>query len=128
MPEFVDVEFLSNYIDDTNDLNIPVGVETETLEISKYNFSKNYINFVYSSGDESVNYLKDFIGFEANIYKHSGWIFDIGRKINTTYKNYVNANTSKICEEQIDEVYNIVLKRNNEYKMAKINAFRTQKG
>lgn len=118
LPDMVNEDFLKEYVTNKSGTVIPIGVETSSLDINNYDFGKRYINYILSSGEEYLNYLNDLIHFDSNLFKHKGYVFDAGGVIEGISKSYKLANTSKLCDKYIAELFDIVLKRNNTYKTA----------
>ena len=97
---------------------IPVGVDTSSISVNIYDFGSRYINYLLSTGDESMKYLCELFKFDTIEYKHKGFVFDPGRLIDGKFKNYKVANSSQLCDKYVSELFDIVLERNNSYKTA----------
>lgn len=116
LPEQVNLEFIQPFVNEQS-LMIPVGVETESLEVSYLNMSKQYISCVYAEG-------KDYTAFISML----GYMSAAMANINTTVidsenqlKHYDKANylfSKKSISEGIDTLFATVLERHNTIKDA----------
>ena len=60
MPENVTAEFFKETeTAGGQDLNLPVGIDTNSLAVVKYDFEKHYVNCVLSQGDAYTTFLKE---------------------------------------------------------------------
>lgn len=124
LPEVVNAEFLKQYIDQNNLINIPIGVETESLEIYRYNFSLSYINTIISRGDEYRDFIENLSIFVLQELSIKTIVFITNHsyqyhQYHHQYDQYLNVfkNASQIKDE-IDKLFNLVVYRNNSYKKA----------
>ena len=118
LPDVVDTQFLSEYIDDNRELAIPVGVEKNSLNVHFYPFDSWYINMIMSG---SVEYQDFAAALTELIGKHTavkGVVFDIPKTITCATGNLDVYSSAKDCENQIDKLFDVVLYRNNNYKDA----------
>ena len=117
LPEKVDEEFLSNYIDVNKKLNIPIGVEKNSLNVHYYPFYESYVNMVLSSGLEYRDFVGDFIALIGKYSSINGIVFDVPKAV-LEAGNMSVYTTAKDCEEQIAKLFELILYRNNTYKTA----------
>lgn len=118
LPDKVNVEFLSDYTDANKKLNIPVGVEKNSLNVHHYPFHASYINMIMSAGAEYqgfVSGLTDLIGTATEI---NGIVFDMPKTVGSAKGSMKVYTTAKECEEQVAKLFDLVLYRNNTYKEA----------
>ena len=118
LPDEVNTEFLSEYVDENKKLNIPVGVEKNTLHVHYYPFYSAYINMVMSAGVEYRDFaavLSEFIGTKV---KAKGIVFDIPKALPEDIGTLKAYSTARECEEQVSALFETVLYRNNTYKDA----------
>lgn len=118
LPDKVNVEFLSEYIDSNKKLNIPVGVEKNSLNVHYYPFQNAYINIIMSSGLEYQEYVADLIALISTSTDINGIVFDMPKVIETSTDAMKVFATAKECEDQITKLFELVLYRNNTYKEA----------
>lgn len=118
LPNKVNVEFLSDYIDVNKKLNIPVGVEKNTLNVHHYPFYASYINMIMSVGaecQEFISGLTELLGIATEV---NGIVFDMPKAVEATSGAMIVYTTAKECEDQISKLFELVLYRNNTYKEA----------
>ncbi|MBQ1187061.1 MAG: type VII secretion protein EssC [Clostridia bacterium] len=118
LPDKVDTEFLSDYIDAGKKLHLPVGVEKNSLNVHYYPFHASYINMVMSSGLEYQEFVSGLIDLTGSATKTNGIVFDMPKVVGGTVGSMSVYTTSKECEEQIAKLFELVLYRNNTYKDA----------
>lgn len=118
LPQEVSEEFLAPYVK-RNDLScIPVGVEKSTLDISYYDFDKNVVTLVLSINQE----WNSFIDSLATMVSERCGITTMILAANDRTTNYRTAEKlhafteSESCVGAVSDIFETVLKRNNEYK------------
>ena len=117
LPKKITPEILRPYI--TNNLNIPIGMEKNTLNISYYKIQEHYINLVLSEEGSHKQFLKDLTNFIVNEYKDvETTVIDENNEIQGLDNNIRHIVGKNSAEEVIDELYQLILERNNEYKDA----------
>lgn len=98
MPENVTAEFFKETeAAGGQDLNLPVGIDTNSLAVVKYDFEKHYINCVLSQGDGYTTFLKE---------------------LQKELREIENTQVRVLKESDIAQVFDEVLYRNNTYKDA----------
>lgn len=118
LPDKVDVDFLSDYIDANRKLNIPVGVEKNSLNVHYYPFHSAYINMIMSASMEYQEFVSDLATLLSTSTELNGIVFDMPKTINSIMGGLSMFTTSKECEEQISKLFELVVYRNNTYKDA----------
>ncbi len=118
LPDVVNEDFLSEYIDSNNKLNVPVGVEKNSLNVHYYPFAQSYINMVMSSADEYRDFISDIAQLLGTCSKVEGMIFDSSKTITVDTGTLGLYCAAKDCQLQIDKLFDLVLYRNNTYKEA----------
>ena len=118
LPDKVTVEFLADYIDSNKKLNIPVGVEKNSLEVHYYPFYASYLNMIMSSGSEFQNYISDLTTLIDASVKIKGIVLDPLKIIVDEMENLDVYSSQKDCEDQVAKLFDLVLYRNNTYKTA----------
>ena len=121
LPDVVNQEFLSEYIDGNRKLNIPIGVEKNSLNVHYYPFGASYVNMILSTGDDAQNYLSELSVMIGQSQLHKGTIFDVPGMIQGDTGTLNVCASAKACEEGIDQLFRTVLYRNNTYKDALAN-------
>ncbi len=115
LPKVVNRDFIGGYTY-KNSLKVPVGVESQSLEVHYYSFCDSYINFILSA----TNAHSDFT-YQLSEVLNS----DIGcdTTIIDCQQNYARNDGSVKCvyqkseiENEINTLFNLVLERNNTYK------------
>lgn len=118
LPDAVNDEFLSGYMDDKRKLSIPVGVEKNSLNVHYYPFGSAYINMIMSAGLECHDFAADLVSL---IGKHSdvnGIVFDLPKTVVGDTGSLTVYTTAKDCETQVAKLFDAVLYRNNTFKEA----------
>ena len=118
LPDSVDAEFLSEYVDEKQPLNLPVGVEKNTLNVHKYPFHTSYINMILSTGVEYQSFVGDLVSFAGATNKINGIVFDLPKVVDGNKGGLTVITTAKDCEDQVAKLFELVLYRNNTYKDA----------
>lgn len=117
LPDKVDVEFLSEYVDVNKKFNIPVGVEKNSLNVHYYPFGESYINMIMSAGLEYQDFVSDLAELIGTTEINT-IAFDVPKVIDTDAVSSNVFTTAKECEDQIAKLFELVLYRNNTYKEA----------
>ena len=114
LPDKVNKEFIAPFIGSDAD-TLPVGVETNSLEISYFDFSANFVSFIQSQSGE-------YSGFSACLAEM------ISEKVPTVIVDPQSAlgkvgnaelySTKKECAEIVEKLFDTVLERNNAIKDA----------
>ncbi len=118
LPDVVDSEFLSEYVDKNRKLFVPIGVEKNSLNVHRYPFDVSYINVVMSSGAECHGFTSDLVGLLADTTQLQGMVFDMPKTIGKKPAGLTLSTSAKECEAQVDKLFDMVLTRNNSYKDA----------
>lgn len=118
LPDKVNVEFLSDYVDANKKLNIPVGVEKNSLNVHYYPFHAAYINMIMSAGLEYQEFVSILTALVGTATEVKGIVFDMPKVVGATTGTMSVYTTAKECEEQIAKLFELVLYRNNTYKEA----------
>ena len=118
LPDKVNVDFLSEYVDANKKLNIPVGVEKNSLNVHYYPFHTAYINMIMSSGLEYQGFVSDLVTLVGSATELNGIVFDMPKIVAGTTGAMSVYTTAKDCEDQIAKLFELVLYRNNTYKEA----------
>lgn len=119
LPSKVDMDIIKDYIE--KDLKtIPIGVETDSLEINNYDFSNSYINLVLSRDADTYN---EFVKSIIKIYSRSESYLTVLLDVNNDLKNSdrckkTGCNLNECCDI-IKTLYRLTVIRNNTYITAK---------
>lgn len=116
LPHHVNMAFIEPYVQ-KNSVNIPVGVETESLDISYLKLSKNFITFIESNGDFYVHTLSALVNLISNYAHIETRVFDVDTALNQ-HDNAEYYCTKNSIGNGIDAIFDIVLQRHNEMKEA----------
>ena len=117
LPETITSDDMINNIKDN--LEIPIGLDKASLLPNYLNIENNYITFVLSNQGEYLSFEKNLSNFIESEYKDVELtVVDADNKLRELNPNinYVSGNNS--CNEFIDDFYNTILNRNNNYKDA----------
>lgn len=117
LPEQVDIGFLSDYVGAKGSLNIPIGVEKNTLNVHYYPFDKSYLNMILSSGNEYQSFLHDLSVLLAQKCRFDVTVIDTQQSfINKNNTDLTYYSTVKEFENAVLALFDTVLYRNNTYK------------
>lgn len=114
----MNAEFLAEYIDENNKLNIPIGVEKNSLNVHYYPFGTSYINMIMSSGMECYDFAADLVRLMNSTSWIKGIVFDMPKSVDSDGEQLCICTSANECENQIDRLFDLVLYRNNTYKEA----------
>ena len=119
LPEFVNKDYISEYINKLDD--IPIGVEKESLQIVKYDFMKRFVSIITG---QDINNTTSFVGSlieEFTLIDNNVVITidaeGIFEKINVNNIIYYNNNFDKIyasIKEIIEQQYNTYRENNSD--------------
>lgn len=117
LPDKVDMEFIEPYVK-SGSLKLPVGVETSSLEVNCYDFSKNIISFIQSeSDDEHIDFASMLINVISEKAHINTVVFDPLNLLNHTDK--VKSFSSKNDNVSgVDSLFEVILNRHNAIKDA----------
>ncbi len=127
LPDTVDEDFLSEYIKESQPLNVPIGVEKSTLNIYYYPFEFYYITLIESMGEECNVFMGELARFLGKYVGLSGMAFDIPKNISGGMNDIEVCRTAKECESGVEKLFDTVLYRNNTYKTALENGEEPEK-
>ena len=112
LPNRITDEMLVPYIN--NNLNIPIGMEKNSLEISYFNIENHCVNMVLSEDNNYLSFLTDFSNFINNNYKNVDLtVIDELNEVSNLNGNIRHIVGSNSAVEIIDELYQLVLMRHN---------------
>lgn len=119
LPEVVDFEFLAEYVGPEPGLTIPIGVEKNSLHVHYYPFGQSYLSMILSAGGDHESFTHDLSVFMAQTCGLDVTILDAQQsfsgKKNAACTYY---GTVKEWEAAIDDLFELVVYRNNTYKEA----------
>ena len=105
-------------MDSNKKLNIPVGVEKNSLNVHYYPFHAAYLNMILSAGLEYQEFVSDLVTLVGTATEVNGIAFDMPKVVGDTAGVMSVYTTAKECEDQIAKLFELVLYRNNTYKEA----------
>lgn len=118
LPDVINTEFIGEYVDKNKGLNIPIGVEKNSLNVHYYPFGESYINMIMSAGVEYQDFVADLIDLIRNATELNSVVFDMPKKVNEGVESVQVYTSARDCEAQIEKLFDLVLYRNNTYKDA----------
>lgn len=116
MPEVVDKEFVQRYVS-VGSMKVPVGVETASLEINYFDFSKLPLSYIQSDSNEHIRFSSAFIDLIAGVSKLETEVFDPDNLL-TRCDSAKYYTSKKEIEAGIDDLFNLILERHNGIKDA----------
>ena len=118
LPDKVDIEFLNEFIDEQKELNLPVGVEKNSLNVHYYPFINAYVTMVLSASAEYQNFIGDISELISTGCKVNGIVFDAEKTIDNVINRLKVVSAPKDLETEVSNLFETVLYRNNTYKDA----------
>ncbi|CEG28529.1 FtsK/SpoIIIE domain-containing protein [Bacillus sp. B-jedd] len=119
LPEKVDIDFLADSIGAGQSLALPIGVEKNSLNVHQYPFGNSYINMVLAAGDEYLPFLHEFSVLMAGKAGLDVAIYDAPQSFaGQEAGGIAYYSTMKECDAAINDLFNLVVYRNNSYKEA----------
>ena len=120
LPEKVTAQFLAGHIQPNDFARVPIGVEKETLEISRFNFAASTVTLVISTGQEWQEFTEALAELLAGRYGAKTIVLSPAGKTQKcpdgeNLRVYGDAGG---CAGAVYEIFSLVLSRNNEYKDA----------
>lgn len=112
LPDVVSVDFIQPYLQNQQPLFMPIGVNTMSLEPYYYDFSKRFLHFIIGQG--YMNMMKAMIEI-LKMNKQKTYFFNLHEDI-PKIENFTFYNTKEEMMKGIDELFEVVLTRNNTYK------------
>ena len=118
LPEIVSEKFILPYVQKGDLSQVPIGVEKATLDVSYYNLVQSVVTLVLSTNREWSGFV-DALGNVLS--KHCG-INTIILAANEKVKNESPSERQRVfcgadnCVKAVTDIFETVLKRNNEYK------------
>lgn len=127
LPDNVSIEFLSAVYSPEMKLNMPIGVEKNSLGLSRYPFGSHYINMIMSGGNDYREFTTSLAKLIAANTEYKGVVFDAQNVVKADTGKLTLANNPKACDEEIAKLFELVLYRNNTYKTALENGDECEK-
>ncbi len=123
LPDKVTIDFLSGYVRIGDLSKIPIGIEKSTLEIFYYNFSESVANLVLAVNQEWQSFTDSLCLLAAGKCEINTMVLAPAGKTTVREDNdkLRVCNNAESCVKAVNEIFNIVLNRNNEYKTMEEN-------
>jgi DNA segregation ATPase FtsK/SpoIIIE, S-DNA-T family len=120
LPEYVDFEFLADYVGPQQQgLTIPIGVEKNSLNVHYYPFGQSYVSMILSAGTEHQSFTHDVSMFMAEKCGLDVTMLDAQQSFTDKNNKAVTYySTVKEFEQVMDELFELVVFRNNTFKEA----------
>ena len=110
LPEKVNMEFIRPYVVE-NSLNIPIGVEINSLEVEYFDLCKHYISFIQSEGSDYMTFVSTIAKVVRGFSDIKTTIFDVNNEyVSENFETYIGA---KDLIPSIDMLFNLVVERHN---------------
>lgn len=118
LPEKVSEAFVSSHVKHGDLTRVPIGVEKATLEISYYNFSSSVVSLVLSMNQEWQDFTDALGTLAASQCGVKTMVFaPVGKTLVQSSVEKLQAfNDTDSCVKAVNEIFGVVLNRNNEYK------------
>lgn len=114
LPDQVDMEFIEPYVNKSS-LKIPVGVETNSLEVNYFDFGKSYISFIQSEEKAYTEFASTLASIISDVSMIKTTVFDpSGIMLNNGNVKVINS--KKETKDEVDSLFATVLERHNTIK------------
>lgn len=117
LPEQVDLQFIEPYVIKKS-LSIPIGVETASLEVNNFDFSKNYISFVQSEGREFDVFISALSSVTSTLSGIDTVLLDPSNAVKDCATSVEHLTTKKDVSTAVEKLFDVVLERHNSIKEA----------
>ena len=118
LPEVVTADFVRGAYDLDKPLRVPVGVDAASLEISAFSFDRSCVSMILSDGEQYGEHLRAVASMMATSDLPIRY-FDSAKHVKTNLPSSVTyAYTPKDCRAGVDELFELLVSRNNSYKDA----------
>ena len=117
LPEHVNSDFLKDYVDEGAVMDIPIGVEKNSLAVHYYPFGHQYINFVLSNAGECQAFMTDLSLFIGTFSGINCVVLDPMKLMKDTGNLHLHSGI-KNCVESLTPLFEMFRDRNNTYKDA----------
>jgi len=107
LPDHVDGEFLSGYIDVSHPFTIPVGVESSTLNVHHYPFGETCFNLILSFETECRRFVSNLAAFVAEYGNTDGYILDVPMTMGRV-TGFQHASAPEACEAMVNRLFELV--------------------
>ena len=115
LPRKITPEILKPYV--LNNLNIPIGMEKNTLATNYFKVGEHYINLVLAEDNSYLQFLEDLANFIKNTYPNLDLsLIDEQDEVENLNPEIRHVTGRKNAIDVMDELYKLILTRNNEYK------------
>jgi S-DNA-T family DNA segregation ATPase FtsK/SpoIIIE len=118
LPEVVNAEFISEYVDVKKPFSIPIGVEKNSLEVHYYDFHASMVNLVLASGEDYMDFIAALTDMLQKEYSHNITVFDIPGSYISDFSEVTYCGNAAESEAVINELFDLTVQRNNTYKEA----------
>lgn len=116
LPEKVNMDFINCYVNEGS-LNVPIGVETASLEVNYFDFSKHNISFVQSETNEYVKFISMLVRILSEKSKINTVVFNSDNTVELLCKaKYLSNKNDNV--DGINSLFDTVLQRHNAIKDA----------
>ncbi len=117
LPDVVDTEFIGNHCKEGS-LEVPIGVECQSLDIHTYSFDQRYIEYVLSQDNSYSNFAYELASVIQGEVGIETVFIDAAQSFikQADIDNYVGQKAD--IENEINSLFELLLYRNNTYKDA----------
>ncbi len=119
LPEVVDMDFIREYVE-KGSLNVPIGVETATMEVSYFDMARNYITTVQSRDDEYITFANELSKMLVYEVGSTTKIFD-SESLHDEISDADLCHSVPEISAGVEELFKTVVERHNARKAAMEN-------
>lgn len=117
LPEQVDLQFIEPYVL-KNSLSIPIGVETASLEVNNFDFSKNYVSLIQSEDREFDVFISALSRVTSTLSGIDTVLLDPFNAVKDCATSVEHLTTKKDVSTAVERLFDVVLERHNSIKEA----------
>ncbi len=117
LPDKVNAAFLYGQTDTYSLKNVPVGVDTSSMEVVSYDFSEHYISVITGTGTGYMGLTRGICRLFSHKEMSENYVFDLDNRLDIRSDAAWNVVArTKEAEPVAEELFQLVKDRNNTYK------------
>ncbi|MFB9277193.1 type VII secretion protein EssC [Cohnella cellulosilytica] len=120
LPERIDLDYLADELKYGRQSGVPIGVEKHSLALHYYGVEQSYIHLVLSQSNDKADFMQGLAEVLAAQATTKVLVLDPSEHfIRQENREYELETTSPRLEERVNELFQMLVSRNNSYKDAK---------
>ena len=115
LPDYVDADFLKDFIDIHQPLCIPIGMNPHSMQVYRYSFGSAIISLALSEGDVFHPFTVDLSALLAEVPNLDTVVLDAPGTIPDISGSICICRTAEQCEQQVSKLHQLLLCRSQAY-------------